>query len=207
MANPIGVVVIEDQALVRQALVALLQLHGPDIVVVGQAQSGREGIEVVARTRPAVALLDIQMADGDGISATRSITSLYPATHCLLLTTFAKDAYLMRGLDAGARGYVLKDTPVQSLVEAIRAAAEGRLWISKEMQSRWTPWSRDTMLTERELEIVALAATGMTNRDIAQALFMAEGTIKNLWTEILQKMDAKNRVEAIATARARGFVD
>lgn len=207
MTNSIRIVVIEDQALVRQALVALFELQGPDLIVVGQAPSGKEGIKLVAHTMPDVALLDIQMADGDGISATQTITQNYPKTRCLLLTTFAKDAYLMRGLDAGARGYVLKDTPIQGLVQAIRAVADGQLWISKEMQSRWTPWSKDTMLSERELEIVRLASTGMTNRDIAGALYMAEGTIKNLWTEILQKMDAKNRVEAIATARSRGFVD
>ncbi|MCL5117143.1 MAG: response regulator transcription factor [Firmicutes bacterium] len=207
MAEPIRIVVIEDQALVREALVALLQLQAPAIAVVGQASGGHEGLVVIERTRPDVALVDIQMPDGDGITATDAIRQQFPATRCLLLTTFAKDAYLTRGLEAGARGYVLKDTPVKELVDAISAVAENRLWISPAMQIRWNPGLRPSLLTEREHHVLQLAATGMTNRQIADQLFLAEGSVKNLWTEMLQKLQAKNRVEAIAIARSRGLID
>lgn len=207
MDSPIRVVVIEDQALVRDALAALLRMQSPLIDVVGDAANGRDGVALVGRIHPDVALLDIQMPDGDGIWAAEQIRKQYPDTRALLLTTFAKDAYLTRGLEAGAMGYVLKDTPVDQLVEAIQAVVQGRLWISPAMQARWTPWMKESALSAREQEILAMAATGMTNREIAAALFMAEGSIKNLWTEILQKLEAKNRVEAIAAARSRGLID
>lgn len=207
MDSPIRVVVIEDQALVRDALAALLRMQSPLIDVVGDAANGRDGVALVGRIHPDVALLDIQMPDGDGIWAAEQIRKQYPDIRALLLTTFAKDAYLTRGLEAGAKGYVLKDTPVDQLVEAIRAVVQGRLWISPAMQARWTPWMKESALSAREQEILAMAATGMTNREIAAALFMAEGSIKNLWTEILQKLEAKNRVEAIAAARSRGLID
>ncbi len=207
MDSPIRVVVIEDQALVRDALAALLRMQSPLIDVVGDAANGRDGVALVGRTHPDAALLDIQMPDGDGIWAAEQIRQQYPETRTLLLTTFAKDAYLTRGLEAGAKGYVLKDTPVNQLVEAIQAVVQGRLWISPAMQARWTPWMKENALTAREQEILGMAATGMTNRAIAAALFMAEGSVKNLWTEILQKLEAKNRVEAIAVARSRGLID
>lgn len=207
MDKPVRVVVIEDQALVREALVALLQFKTSEIEVVGQAAGGREGVSLVEETRPDVALLDIQMPDGDGIAAAEAIYRQYPTCRCLLLTTFAKDGYLTRGLEAGARGYVLKDAPVNELAEAILAVAQNRLWISPAMQTRWTPDLRHSILTEREHQVIELAATGMTNRQIAEQLFLAEGSVKNVWTEMLQKLQAKNRVEAIAIARARGFID
>ena len=207
MGEPVRVVVVEDQGLVREALVALLQLQGPAVEVVGQAGGGREGLVVIETTRPDVALLDIQMPDGDGIAAAHAISRECPATRCLLLTTFAKDAYLTRGLEAGARGYVLKDAPVGELVDAILAVAQGRLWISPAMQTRWASALRESPLTDREQQILRLAATGMTNRQIAEHLFLVEGSVKNLWTELLQKLQARNRVEAIAIARSRGVID
>lgn len=210
MDRPIRVVVIEDQTLVRNALAALLQLQAPLIEVAGEAANGRDGVALVGTTHPDVALLDIQMPDGDGISAAEQIRLQHPHTRTLLLTTFAKDAYLTRGLEAGAKGYVLKDTPIEQieqLVEAIQAVAQNRLWISPAMEARWTPWMKGNALSDREQEILTMAATGMTNREIATELFMAEGSVKNLWTEILQKLEAKNRVEAIAVARSRGLID
>jgi two-component system response regulator DesR len=208
MSSPsIRVVVIEDQTLVREALVALLTLRPEEIRVEGHASGGVEGLALVRRVQPDVALIDIQMEGGDGISAVQAIAAEQPATRCLLLTTFAKEGYLTRGLAAGARGYVLKDTPVDELADAIRAAAENRLWISPAMQALWNPSNRADLLSERDSAILSLAATGMTNREIANQMHLAEGSIKNIWTEILQKLGAKNRVEAIATARARGLVD
>jgi two-component system response regulator DesR len=204
---PIRVVVIEDQTLVREALVALLSLRPEEIRIEGQAAGGVEGLALVRRVHPDVALIDIQMEGGDGISAVQAIAAELPATRCLLLTTFAKEGYLTRGLAAGARGYVLKDTPVDELADAIRAAAENRLWISPAMQALWNPANRADLLSERDSAILSFAATGMTNREIANQMHLAEGSIKNIWTEILQKLGAKNRVEAIATARARGLVD
>ncbi|PSR24813.1 response regulator transcription factor [Sulfobacillus thermosulfidooxidans] len=201
----IRIMIIEDQSLVRDALVALLSLQ-PAIEVIGYAASGQEGVELVRNLKPDVVLLDIQMPRGDGIWATREIRRLCPDVRCLLLTTFAKDEYLRQGLAAGASGYVLKDTPTDEVVRAIEAVLEGKMWITPSMQARLSELFQQDALTERERKVLQLAQNGATNRQIAAALFLAEGSVKNLWTEIFSKLSAKNRVEAIAIAREKGII-
>ena len=201
----IRVIVVEDQWLVRDALVALLSLQS-SIEVVGQGASGKEGVALALDLRPDVALLDIQMADGDGIWAVNEIHRLAPSISCLLLTTFAKDDYLRQGLAAGASGYVLKDTPTQEVVQAIEKALAGHTWIAPSMQSRLPEMFRPEGLSNRERSVLKLAEKGATNREIAAQLFLAEGSVKNMWTEIFGKLSAKNRVEAIAIARDKGII-
>ncbi|MCL5015093.1 MAG: response regulator transcription factor [Firmicutes bacterium] len=201
----IRIIVIEDQWLVRDALVALLSLQ-PSIEVIGHGASGKEGVTLAAELQPDVALLDIQMADGDGIWAVREIRRLVPSVRCLLLTTFAKDDYLRQGLEAGASGYVLKDTPTAGVVQAIEQALAGKIWIAPSMQSRLPGMFRPDALSKRERTVLKLAESGATNREIAAQLYLAEGSVKNLWTEIFGKLSAKNRVEAIAIARDKGII-
>lgn len=200
--RPIRIVLVEDQSLVRDALAALLSLQ-PGIDVVGQAGAGSDGVRVVAATRPDVALLDVQIPDGDGLWAAHEITTSLVGVKCLLLTTFAKDEYLAEGLAAGAQGYVLKDTPVKDVVAAIEVVAAGGTWIAPAMQGRLKDLLTRERLTARERDVLRIAEGGATNREIAASLFLAEGSVKNVWTEILRKLWAKNRVEAIARARAR----
>ncbi|WP_053959826.1 response regulator transcription factor [Sulfobacillus thermosulfidooxidans] len=199
------IMIIEDQSLVREALVALLSMQ-PAIEVLGYAASGQEGVELARTMGPDVVLLDIQMPHGDGIWATREIRRTCPGVRCLLLTTFAKDEYLRQGLAAGASGYVLKDTPTDEVVRAIEAVLQGKTWITPSMQARLADLFQEETLTERERKVLQLAQNGATNRQIAAALFLAEGSVKNLWTEIFSKLSAKNRVEAIAIAREKGII-
>ncbi len=201
----IRIIVVEDQCLVRDALVALLSLQ-PSIEVVGYGSSGTEGVALASALKPDVPLVDIQMADGDGIWAIKEIHRHAPSIRCLLLTTFAKDDYLRQGLAAGASGYVLKDTPTQEVVHAIEEALAGRTWIAPSMQSRLSGMFQPDALSERERTVLKMAETGATNREIAQQLFLAEGSVKNLWTDILGKLSARNRVEALAIARDKGFI-
>ncbi|MDA8194279.1 MAG: response regulator transcription factor [Thermaerobacter sp.] len=201
----VSVLVVEDQELVREALAALLSLQS-SLDVVGQAASGRIGVEMAARLRPDVVLLDVQMADGDGIWATREIRQTVPACRCLLLTTFAKDSYLAEGMAAGASGYLLKDAPTREVVAAIQTVLAGGTWIAPGMTGRLGAILQAEPISERERQVLALAELGLTNREISRHLFMAEGSIKNLFSEVMRKLGARNRVEALARARERGII-
>ena len=201
----IKVILVEDQVLVREALCALLSLQ-EKIEVVGQAPSGQAGLALVGVKQPDVVLLDVQMADGNGLWATGEILRTYPNVRCLLLTTFAKDEYLSDAIAIGASGYLLKDTPIEQVVEAIETVMAGGTWIAPSMSNRLRDIMRQDKLNEREKRVLQLADSGMTNREIAQVLYLAEGSVKNLWTELLRKLEAKNRVEALATARKRGII-
>ncbi|HTP08374.1 MAG TPA: response regulator transcription factor [Anaerolineae bacterium] len=206
----IKVLIADDQRLMREGLATLLAL-ADDIDIVAQAGDGAEAIELAQARRPDVILMDIQMPRVNGVEATRTIRSILPATQIIILTTFDNDEYLLEGLRAGACGYLLKDMPSEQLADAIRSAAKGQSPIGPEMarklvnlvtQNPIVPLSPTAgELSEREIEVLRLIADGLSNKEIAEKLFIAEGTAKNHVSNILSKLEARDRAQAVARAK------
>jgi DNA-binding NarL/FixJ family response regulator len=217
-APPIKLLVCEDQTLMRQGLVTILGLE-PGIQVVGEAGNGQEAIEKVAQLRPDVVLMDVQMPVMDGVEATQVITGRYAGTKVVILTTFDYEEYVFEGVKAGAMGYMLKDTPAPELASTIKRVHAGEKFIQPAVASkilfefaktggtgRSSPVPDYEPLSEREIEITSRLAQGMSNREIADDLALAEGTVKNYVSTILAKLHAANRVQAINLARERKII-
>lgn len=207
--DPIKVLIADDQRLMREGLATLLAL-ADDIDIVAQAGDGAEAIELAKDHRPDVILMDIQMPHVTGVEATTTIRSILPATQIIILTTFDDDEYLLAGLRAGACGYLLKDMPSEQLADAIRSAAKGQSPIGPEMarklvnlvtHSPIAPPPAVSDLSEREIEVLRLIAAGLSNKEIAEKLFIAEGTAKNHVSNILSKLEARDRAQAVARAK------
>ena len=217
----IRVLLVDDQALFCEGLRTLLDLH-PDIEVVGEANNGQEAIACVARAAPDVVLMDMQMPVLDGVAATRDIRANHPNTQVIVLTTFDDDEYVFEGLRAGAVGYLLKDIASDRLAEAIRSAARGESFLQPSVAAKVVaeftrladaPHVRERAnqtlaepLSDRELEILRLVATGASNKEIAALLFIAEGTVKNHVTNILGKLGMRDRTQAALKAKELGLV-
>jgi two-component system, NarL family, response regulator DesR len=199
----IRVLIAEDQAMVRGALAALLELER-DIEVVAQATNGREALALVQQHRPDVVLTDIEMPEMTGLELAAAITQAGMATRVIILTTFARPGYLRRALDAGAAGYLLKDNPAAMLANAVRNVHAGSTAVDAELaRDAWT--GRDP-LSDRERRVLRLAADGLSNAAIAAELSLAEGTVRNYLSDILTKVGASNRTEAARIARERGWL-
>ena len=216
--RPIKILLVDDQPLFREGLRTLLSVH-PDFEVVGEASNGREAISLVRSTGASVVLMDLQMPVLDGVAATRHLHDEQPECRVIVLTTFDDDELVFDGLRAGAVGYLLKDAPSEKLAEAIRVAARGETFLQPSVAakvvaefarlSRKTserPDSHNEPLSERELEIVRLISKGASNREIADALFLAEGTVKNHVTNILGKLHVRDRTQAAIKARDSGLI-
>jgi DNA-binding NarL/FixJ family response regulator len=215
----IRVLLVDDQALFREGLETLLSVHR-DIEVVGQACNGREAVDVAADVRPDVVLMDVRMPILDGVRATRRLTEGMPQCKVIVLTTFDDDEYVFDALRAGAAGYLLKDVASARLVEAIRATARGESILEPSVAAKViAEFTRVSSmmpaaqleqmvepLSERELEILALIATGASNREIGDRLFIAEGTVKNHVTHILAKLGVRDRTQAALRARELGLL-
>jgi DNA-binding NarL/FixJ family response regulator len=219
----IRVLIADDQALFREALVALLTVQ-PGIEVVGEAADGREAVAAVGRHRPDVVLMDLRMPVLDGVGATRQLRVDHPAVRVLALTTFDGDDEVFPALRAGAVGYLLKDVSTQRLVEAVQAAARGESVLAPSVAAKVVarvaampehdgpdqdgPARQPLVdpLTERELEIVRHLAAGRSNREIARAVFLSEGTVKNHVSSILAKLGARDRTQAALRASALGLL-
>ena len=217
----IRVLLVDDQALFCEGLRTLLDLQ-PDIEVVGEANNGREAIECVARAAPDVVLMDMQMPVLDGVAATRDIRAHHPNTQVIVLTTFDDDEYVFEALRAGAVGYLLKDVASDRLAEAIRCAARGESFLQPSVAAKVVaeytrladaPHARERAnqalvepLSDRELEILRLVATGASNKEIAAALVIAEGTVKNHVTNILGKLGVRDRTQAALKVKELGLV-
>ena len=217
----IRVLLVDDQALFCEGLRTLLDLQ-PDIEVVGEANNGREAIECVARAAPDVVLMDMQMPVLDGVAATRDIRAHHPNTQVIVLTTFDDDEHVFEGLRAGAVGYLLKDVASDRLAEAIRCAARGESFLQPSVAAKVVaeftrladaPHARARAnqalvepLSDRELEILRLVATGASNKEIAATLVIAEGTVKNHVTNILGKLGVRDRTQAALNAKELGLV-
>ncbi len=219
---PIRLLLVDDQALFREGLHTLLSVW-PDLEVVGEAGNGQEALDAAARLKPDVVLMDLRMPVLDGVAATRRLLEKMPQVKIIVLTTFDDDDHVFDGLRAGAVGYLLKDVPSEKLVEAIRAAAAGQSFLQPSVAAkvvaeftRLTAVAQETAvspqdslvepLSEREQEILALVATGASNKEIAGELFIAEGTVKNHVTNILGKLGVRDRTQAALKAREIGLI-
>jgi two-component system response regulator DesR len=199
----IRVVVAEDQSMVLGALTALLEI-ARDIKVVGQASDGRQALELVAMHHPDVLVTDIEMPVVSGLAVASEVQRRHPATRVVILTTFARAGYLRRALDAGAVGYLLKDSPSDTLANAIRRVHAGARAVAPELaQEAWT--ERDP-LSDREREILRHALDGRNSAFIADALGLSEGTVRNYLSDAIAKVGARNRVEAARIARDKGWL-
>jgi DNA-binding NarL/FixJ family response regulator len=216
--SEIGVLIVDDQRLMREGLATLLAL-APDIRVVGQAGDGDEALALAKTLRPNVVLMDIRMPGADGVAATQAIRSTLPDTQVIILTTFDDDEYVLAGLRAGACGYLLKDMPSEQLADAIRTAARGESPLGPAVARKLvdlvarspggeagtrTPLADP--LSEREIEVLRLIAQGRSNKEIAEALVIAEGTAKNHVSNILSKLDARDRAQAVARGQELGLL-
>lgn len=208
----IRVLLVDDQSIIRQGLRVLLELE-PDLEIVGDASNGQLAIQQAAELHPDVILMDIRMPEMDGVAATRFICQRFPAIKVLVLTTFDDDQYVAEAMRVGALGYLLKDTPSEELAAAIRAVYKGYaqfgpgIWQKMIAQvSNKSPSiaavESDTLppglleLTPRERDVLCLIATGSSNREIAQKLFISEGTVKNHVTNILNRLNLRDRTQA-----------
>jgi DNA-binding NarL/FixJ family response regulator len=199
---PIRIVLVEDQRIVREGLVALLE-DEPEIAIVGEAADGSEAAELYQRVRPDVVLMDLQMPRVDGAEATRRIRAIDPTAKILVLTTYGTDEFIFKALRAGARGYLLKDASADELIGAIRAVAAGKTQLAPEIAARLVVGVSEgapETLTPRELEVLTLVGQGRSNAEIADALVIAPRTVKVHVQNILGKLGANNRTEAVSIA-------
>jgi two-component system response regulator DesR len=200
----IRVLLAEDQTMVRGALAALLELE-PDLKVVAQAANGREAEHLTRETKPDVAVTDIEMPEWTGLEFAAALKESGSKTHVIILTTFARPGYLRRALDAGARGYLLKDRPATELAAAIRRVHSGLRVIDPALAAE--AWSADAdPLNDRERQILQRAGDGRSSAEIAAELRLSEGTIRNYLSEAIAKLGAANRVDAARIARQRGWL-
>jgi DNA-binding NarL/FixJ family response regulator len=215
----IRVVVADDQALVRGGMRMILDSQ-PDIEVVGEAVDGRAAVTITRECAPDVVLMDVRMPDLDGIEATRRLLGdTATAPKVLILTTFDLDGYVYEAIRAGASGFLLKSAPPQQLVEAVRAVMAGDALLAPEITRRLLerfierppvgngPPPEVAELTAREREVLRLVAEGLSNAEIATALFLSEATVKTHVTHILTKLRLRDRVQAVALAYRCGFMD
>jgi DNA-binding NarL/FixJ family response regulator len=212
----IRVVLIDDQTLVRRGIRSLLELAG-DVTIVAEAADGDEGIAVIRREHPDVVLLDVRMPKKSGLDLLREMRDAGDLPPTILLTTFDDDEVLLEGVKAGARGYLLKDVSLEQLTEAIRAVAAGNTLLRPAVTERvlrglehirrdFDSLSPPDPLTKREVEILRLMAGGYSNREIANALGTAEGTIKNHASSILSKLGVRDRTRAVLKALELGYI-
>jgi DNA-binding NarL/FixJ family response regulator len=206
--NRVRLVIADDHPIVRAGLQGLLSSQ-PDFDVIGEAATGREAVELVRTHRPDVALVDLRMPLLDGVGTTREIKAISPATHVLILTTYETDADVLRAIEAGATGYLLKETPRDELFRAVRATAVGQSVLSPSVASRLVGRSRgpdERALSAREIEVLRHVARGTSNKLIARELRISEATVKTHLLHIFAKLNVDDRTAAVTAALERGIV-
>ncbi|MBK9940789.1 MAG: response regulator transcription factor [Kouleothrix sp.] len=210
----IRVLIAEDQTLMRHGLRTILDLED-GFVVAGEAADGQQALERTLALQPDVVLMDVQMPHLNGVAATAQITAALPATRVIILTTFDYDEYVFEGIKAGARGYLLKDTPADELLVAIRRVCAGESIVQPSIAARLiaeftrrrtAPAPEYEPLSERERDVLRLLADGLSNKEIAGRLVLAEGTVKNHVSMILEKLHAANRTQAARVAREQKLI-
>jgi DNA-binding NarL/FixJ family response regulator len=215
-AVAISVCLVDDQTLVRQGIRSLLELSD-EIRVVAEAADGVQALEVIPQTRPEVVLLDLRMPGMSGIDVLKALAERGTLPPTIILTTFDDDQLVLAGLKAGARGYLLKDVSLEQLVEAVKTVAAGGSLVApvvtqrllaglQRMHNEFTSLDRPDPLTERETEILRLMAGGYSNKEIANSLGVAEGTVKNHVSNILSKLGVRDRTRAVLKAFELGIV-
>ncbi|WP_026928405.1 response regulator transcription factor [Granulicoccus phenolivorans] len=204
MSTPIRLVIADDQAMVRGALAALLDLE-PDLEVVGQVGDGAAAVRAVVEVGADVVLLDIEMPGLDGIAAARAISDGPSGCRSLIVTTFGRPGYLRRALDAGASGFIVKDTPAEKLADAVRRVHAGLIVVDPALAEESLVAGANP-LTDREQQVLREARHGASVRDIATTLFLSPGTVRNHLSAAIHKTQAGNRTEAARVATERGWL-
>lgn len=208
------VIICDDQAIVRDGLAMLLKLE-PDIEVIGTAEDGAAAVEMVADKKPDLVLMDLKMPIMNGVEATRQIRTKYPEVKVLILTTYTDDEWVFDAIQAGASGYLLKDTPRDELVRAVKGTITGKTYVDpsiagkvlEQVSSHQTQPATliTSKLTERETEVLRLIARGLSNADIADRLFLSDGTVRNHVSAILAKLGVSDRTQAAVIAIQHGL--
>lgn len=199
----IRVVIAEDQKMVLGALAALLEIDG-DLEVIGRAQDGEAALAICRELKPDVLLTDIEMPRMTGLELAAAVKREMPGTRIIILTTFARGGYLRRALEAGASGYLLKDSPAEHLANAVRRVKAGGRVVDPELAAE--AWSEPDPLTDRERQVLRLAGEGRTSAEIAGELHLSDGTVRNYLSEAISKLGAGNRIEAARIAREKGWL-
>jgi DNA-binding NarL/FixJ family response regulator len=203
--KPIHVLIVDDHPVVRMGLKTMLESED-DIAVVGMAGSAVEALQLIEETNPTVVLMDLRMPGMDGTDAIAEMRRIWPAVRILVLTNYQEDEYVSKAIQAGAMGYLLKNTPQNEIVTAVRTLAKNGLCIPEEISRRLLSVLGRDKLSERELEVLALVARGFSNKEIAQKLFISDKTARNHVTSCLIKLDANDRTEAATKAIKRGLI-
>jgi two-component system, NarL family, response regulator DesR len=204
MTEPIRLLLADDQALVRGALAALLSLE-PDLTVVAEVGRGDEVVPEALRTRPDVALLDVEMPGLDGVAAAAALRAALPGCRVLVVTTFGRPGYLRRAMEAGANGFVVKDTPARQLADAVRRVHAGLRVVDPSLAAE-TLATGPSPLTERETEVLRTARGGGTVAELAATLHLSEGTVRNHLSSAIGKTGARNRADAVRVAEENGWL-
>ncbi|MEB1806985.1 MAG: response regulator transcription factor [Bacillaceae bacterium] len=196
----IRIVIAEDQQMLLGALGSLLNLED-DMEVVGKASNGNEAVSLVHQLKPDICIMDIEMPEKSGLEAAEELKAI--DCKVIILTTFARSGYFQRALKAGVSGYLLKDSPSEELADSIRGVIAGRRMYAPELMDDL--YSEENPLTEREKAVLELIADGKTTKEIAQELSIKTGTVRNYISTILDKLEVKNRIEAIKQSKAKGW--
>jgi len=204
-ADRIRVLTADDHPIMREGVAGIIN-HQPDMILVSQAATGREAIQMHREHRPDVTLMDLRLPDMSGIDSMIAIRAEAPGARIIILTTFDGDAEIQRALEAGADGYLLKNMPQKQVVDAIRQVHAGKRRVPAELATRLAEYMGDESLTEREISVLKLVADGNRNRDIGERLFITEETVKVHVRHIMEKLGAKDRTQAVAIAVRRGII-
>ncbi len=198
--------IVDDHEVVREGLRLSLS-RAPNIRVIGEASDGKSAIALAERRRPDVVIMDVRMPEMDGLEATKVLGERNPDIPVLIFTAYSERSLLSRGLDSGAKGYILKEAPHQTLVRAIEKVSSGELYVDPALMPAFLPGKGDDMLTGREREILQLLADGMSNADVAAKLFISQETVKSHVRHILTKLEADTRTHAVAIALREAIID
>ena len=206
MPDEITCLIADDHEVVREGLRLALS-RSPRIRVIGEAADGRSAVALTERRRPDVVIMDLRMPEMDGLEATELIVEKAPGTGVLIFTAYGERSLLQRGLESGARGYILKETPHETLVRAVEKVAAGDTFVDPALMVELVSGKQVEILTPREREILQLLADGMSNVDVAQRLFISQETVKSHVRHILAKLEADTRTQAVAIALREAMID
>ena len=202
----IRVMVVEDHILIRMGLMTVSEIE-PDITIVAQAEDGEEAVELFRKHRPDVVIMDLRLPGMDGIETIAALRKEFGDVPIVVLSSYSSDGDISRAIQASASGYLLKDMPVTQLVEAIHAVHAGQQYFPAEIAARLPDQLRQSKLTPRELRVLQLIAEGKSNKEVGNALGIVEGTVKVHVANILNKLDAADRTQAVTTAIKRGILN